>query len=125
MLERFGDLVCDLQPWGGVWPGSGNAERRLEDILAETAGDASYHRITPAGTYRRWMVDSLVSARCDLVICQLSQTDDTFGWDIPGLSANLAAHGIGLLNLGFRDRDPGEAWLGQAAQLIAKRLEGL
>jgi hypothetical protein len=124
LMEQYGAIVCDLQPWGGAWPSAGNAEATLEGILAATAGDASCHRISPPNAFRRSMVEGLVRARCDLVICQLSHTDDTFGWEIPWLSAELAGHGIGFLNLGFRDREPDEAWLAQAAELIAARLEG-
>ncbi len=44
-----------------------------------------------------------------LLLCQLAQTDDTFGWEIPGLAKALQARDIGFVNLGFRDAVPGPA----------------
>lgn len=123
MLETFGPVVCDLQPWGRVWPGPGNTGRDLDEILVATASDASCPRITPTTAHRAAMVEALVGARCDLVVCQLAQTDDTFGWEIPGLAADLAARGIAFVNLGFRDAEPDAAWRERAATLIANALE--
>lgn len=69
------------------------------------------------------MVKALVDVRCTLVVCQLSQTDDTFGWEIPALASELAAQGMTLVNLGFRDARPDDAWLQAASQQIAQALE--
>lgn len=123
MLEKFGPIVCDLQPWGSVWPGPGNAESTMAGILRATAADPSCPRITPSTAHRAAMVAALAEAGCELVVCQLAQTDDTFGWEIPALAADLAAKGIGFVNLGFRDAEPDETWRGRAERLIATALE--
>jgi len=124
MIEQFGTVVCDQQNFGQMWPGPGNAKASLDDILAATAADPSCFRITPTSAHRAALVDNLVESRCALVICQLAQTDDTFGWEIPALFAELAAHDIACVNLGFRDAEPDAAWLEQASQLISQALEG-
>ncbi len=123
VLETFGAVVCDLQPLGSVWPGPGNTADNVEAILAATATDASCPRVTPSAAHRAGIVKRLVDARCDLVLCQLAQTDDTFGWEVPRLFAELTDHGIACVNLGFRDPDPPVAWLDQAASSIARALE--
>jgi len=123
MLEAFGQVVCDLQPLGSVWPGPGNLAASLEDVLARTAADSSCPRISPATAYRAAMVARLVEARCELVVCQLAQTDDTFGWEVPRLFDELKAQGIACVNLGFRDAAPPRAWVDEAASKIVKALE--
>ena len=121
-FEQFGRLVADLQPWGRPWPGR-EASFDIDSILALNARDPFCLRATPANVHRRALVADIVAARCDLVICQLAQTDDTFGWEIPSLKAELAAAGIGFVNLGFRDAEPDRNWLDHAAGLIAAALE--
>ncbi|MFD1912175.1 2-hydroxyacyl-CoA dehydratase family protein [Halodurantibacterium flavum] len=123
MLERHGSVVCDQQGFGAVWPCTGNAHARLDDMLRAFAADPSCPRVTPARAYRDNIVRALLDADCDLVVCQLAQTDDTFGWEIPALSATLAARGITFVNLGFRDMRPGEAWLAEAQARLAQALE--
>jgi 2-hydroxyglutaryl-CoA dehydratase, D-component. len=123
MIEGFGTVVCDQQGFGQVWPGPGNAASELEDILVATAADPSCHRIAPTSSHRAGLVRALKEARCNLVVCQLSQTDDTFGWEIPALATELAAQGMTLVNLGFRDARPGDAWLEGAAQQLDQALE--
>jgi hypothetical protein len=123
MIEGFGTVVCDQQGFGQVWPGPGNAALSLDDILAEEAADPSCHRIAPTSSYRAAMVRALMDARCTLVVCQLSQTDDTFGWEIPALASELAAQGMTLVNLGFRDARPDDQWLQDAGRHIAQALE--
>jgi hypothetical protein len=122
MIEQFGTVVCDQQPLGQVWPGPGNVNASLDAILTSTAADPACHRITPTGAYRAALLQNLVAAACDLVICQLAQTDDTFGWEIPALSAELAANGIAWVNLGFRDAQPDAAWLERASHKISQAL---
>jgi hypothetical protein len=122
-LESFGPIVCDLQPLGSVWPGPGNLQPELAGILKAIAGDASCPRITPSSAHRAKLVEALANARCDLVVCQLAQTDDSFGWEIPGLAADLAARGITFVNLGFRDPEPDTAWRARAAKRVATALE--
>lgn len=123
VIEGFGTVVCDQQGFGEVWPGPGNTAVSLADIVAGTAADPSCHRIAPTSRYRSTMVKALVDVRCTLVVCQLSQTDDTFGWEIPALASELAAQGMTLVNLGFRDARPDDAWLQAASQQIAQALE--
>ena len=123
VLETFGSIVCDLQPLGSVWPGPGNTSGDLETILSAAAADASCPRITPSAAHRSGIVKSILDARCDLVVCQLAQTDDTFGWEVPRLFAELAGHGITCVNLGFRDPEPPAAWLDRATSIIAQALE--
>ncbi|NMA98786.1 MAG: 2-hydroxyacyl-CoA dehydratase [Phyllobacteriaceae bacterium] len=123
VIEGFGTVVCDQQGFGEVWPGPGNTALSVADILAGTAADPSCHRIAPTSRYRSTMVKALVDARCTLVVCQLSQTDDTFGWEIPALTNELAAQGMTLVNLGFRDARPDDAWVQAAGQQIAQALE--
>lgn|SRR5690554_1207048 len=123
MFEQFGTVVSDQQNFGQMWPGPGNAKTSLDDILAATAADSSCFRITPASAHRAALVNNLVEARCALVICQLAHTDDTFGWEIPALFAELAAHDIACVNLGFRDAAPDAAWLERGTQLISHALE--
>jgi hypothetical protein len=123
MIERFGTVACDQQSFGQMWPGPGNKKASLDEILAATAADPACFRITPTSAYRAALVGNLVEARCSLVICQLAQTDDTFGWEIPALFAELAAQGIACVNLGFRDAEPDAAWLERASQAISQALE--
>ncbi|HEV7344319.1 MAG TPA: 2-hydroxyacyl-CoA dehydratase family protein [Devosia sp.] len=123
MIEQFGTVVCDQQNFGQMWPVPGNAKASLKDILAATAADPSCFRITPTSAYRAALVKNLLAARCSLVICQLAQTDDTFGWEIPALFTELAAHNVACINLGFRDAEPDAAWLEHASLTISRALE--
>jgi len=122
VFERFGTIVCDWQPWGAVWPGPGNGNATLPEILRATAADPSCPRITPTTAYRNALLQALANARCDLVLCQLAPTDDTFGWEIPALASSLERRAIAFINLGFRDTDP-ETWHARAATLISAKLE--
>jgi hypothetical protein len=123
MIEQFGTVVADQQPFGQMWPGPVGDATRLDEILKVTAADPSCPRITPTSAYRAALVQSLRDANCTLVVCQLAQTDDTFGWELPALFAELAHHGIDCINLGFRDARPDDTWLEQAARLISHKLE--
>lgn len=123
LFETFGTVVADIQPWGTDWPALGNTGATLEEILRLTAADPACPRITPTSAHRVAIVEALVAARCDLVICQLAQTDDTFGWEIPQLAKDLADKGIAFINLGFRDPEPDASWLAQAKAGISAALE--
>ncbi|CAE7845985.1 unnamed protein product, partial [Symbiodinium necroappetens] len=113
---KYGPIVCDLQPFGQIWPGDWEEAETVETMLELLAGDAFCHRISPPNRYRERVVEALVAARCELVLCQLAQTDDTFGWDIPELSRQLEDRGIRFVNLGFRDAQPDDAWLARATR---------
>ncbi len=123
MLDTMGDLACNAQAFGQVWPGPWEIEHQREAMLAALADDPFCLRISPPGRHRQALLDAITAANCSLVICQLAQTDDTFGWEIPGLMAALAARGIGFVNLGFRDPEPDAGWLSHAAGRIAAALE--
>ncbi|MFC7703796.1 2-hydroxyacyl-CoA dehydratase family protein [Plastorhodobacter daqingensis] len=118
-FESLGPIVCDLQPWGSVWPGDPAAVSEPASLLQALASDAASARIVPASAHRGALLRALETRRCDLVICQISQTDDSFGWEIPSLEAELRARGIGFVNLGFRDPEPDEAWRIAAAARLA------
>lgn len=119
----FGDIVCDLQPFGQIWPGPWECEPSRAAMRDLMAGDPFCLRISPPQRHRQAMLDAIEAARCDLVLCQLAQTDDTFGWEIPGLAKALQARDIGFVNLGFRDAVPGPAWIERARKLIGQALE--
>jgi hypothetical protein len=124
MLDRIGDLVVDLQAHGHIWPGAWETSNGLDAIRASLADDPFCPRIVPPHRHRHALLDAIVDARCDLVICQLAQTDDTFGWEVPALAAMLAERGIGFVNLGFRDPWPDAEWLAQAEQQILAARDG-
>ncbi|MHA6300002.1 2-hydroxyacyl-CoA dehydratase family protein [Devosia sp. CAU 1758] len=123
MLDTMGDLACNAQALGQVWPGPWEIEHQRNAMLAALADDPFCLRISPPGRHRQALLDAITAANCSLVICQLAQTDDTFGWEIPGLMAALAERGIGFVNLGFRDPEPDAGWLSHAAGRIAAALE--
>lgn len=123
VFERFGTIVCDWQPWGAVWPGPGNSKADLPDILRLTAADPSCPRITPTTAFRTALLEAVEEAGCELVLCQLAPTDDTFGWEIPALAHEFERRGIAFVNLGFREPDP-ETWHARAAALISAKLGG-
>lgn len=122
-LDALGTVACDLQPWGDMWPGSGNGCETLEELLVATSADWSCNRIVPTSAFREGIIDRTAAAGCDVVICQLAQTDDTIGWEVPALAAAFAARGTAFVNLGFRDPEPGEPWLEAAAKAISAALE--
>lgn len=123
MLDSVGVLVADLQAFGQFWPGAWDLSSDMETMLSRLEGDPSCPRIVPPQAYRQSLVDRIVAAGCDLVVCQLAQTDDTFGWEIPGLKTALARQGIGFVNLGFRDHRPDAQWLGVARERVIEALE--
>ncbi|MCP8882104.1 hypothetical protein NIM87_01155 [Devosia sp. XJ19-1] len=123
MLDRVGVLVADLQAYGQFWPGAWEQKADIEAMLDVLSGDPSCPRIVPPQNHRQSLVDRVVAAECDLVVCQLAQTDDTFGWELPALKAALAAHGIRFVHLGFRDHRPDADWLAGAEQKLVQALE--
>lgn len=121
-IESFGTIVCDLQPFGSVWPGPSSAAMPDEVVRAE-AGDPLAARARPELAPLEALVARLVRSRCDVVVAQYDQNDDTFGWDLPGLRDRLSAHAIPLVDLGFRDPRPDDAWLHTAQSRLAAALE--
>ena len=118
MLDEVGNVVTDLQPFGEAWPGPTGGETVVAMLQAE-AGDRLCPRFEPATAYRDAIIDRCVADRCDLVVAQLDQNDDSVGWDLPSLERSLRDHGIPLVNLGFRDHRPDAAWLRSASETIA------
>lgn len=122
MFDRLGVVTCDLQPWGDVWPGNFGDAKDLDELLVSTAADRSCHRIVPSEAYRQAILEATANAGCDVVICQLAQTDDTIGWEVPALAEAFSSRGTAFVNLGFRDPEPDEAWLADAAAAISAAL---
>lgn len=120
-VEARGTVVCDLLPLGETWPVPVPTEASVEAVLAVTAADPFCPRIVPPGRYRRALVDRLVQARCDLVLVQLAEGDDAFGWEMPALRRELAARGIRLVDLGFRGSEPTADWLARARAAVAEQ----
>lgn len=119
-VEAHGTVVCDLLPLGEIWPVPlPMVLDGVQSILDHAADAALCPRIVPTGRYRAELVRRLVAARCDLVLIQLAQADDSFGWEIPDLTRDLAGHGIRVLNLGFRDSVPSADWLNRARAAVA------
>ncbi len=125
MLARFGELVCDLQAFGHQWPGAWETQTDIDKLLATLAADPFSPRISPPQVHRKALVDAIIAASSDLVICRLAQTDDTFGWEVPRLAADLAERGIGFVNLGFCDPSPDADWLDDAGRKISSALESV
>lgn len=123
MLSGFGQLVCDLQAFGHQWPGVWEPQPATDKLLLAMATDAYCPRISPPQLHRKALIEAITDSSCDLVICQLAQTDDTFGWELPRLAAELAECGIRFVNLGFRDQCPEAGWLSGAARQISAALE--
>ena len=119
-LELEGTIVCDPQPFGTVWPGPcPPAGAGLDDLLEVAARDPLLQRAKSAVAHRSTIVAACVAAECDVVVAQIDQNDDTFGWDWPALAAELEQHGIAALDLGFRDHRPGPRWCEQARARLA------
>lgn len=116
MIEQFGTILCDLQPLGTIWPLPFSDAPDPYAMLANAAADPFCPRTDPPARFVDAMVKRLVDARCDIVVAQVSQNDDSFGWDMPALRARLKAEGIDLIDLGFRDDYPNAAWLADASQ---------
>lgn len=109
-IETSGTIVCDLQPFGELWP------------LAEMRnGRLSEH--APTRSRRAAQVERLLANRCDFVVAQYDENDDSFGWELPGLKTALADRSIPLVDLGFRPHRPDQNWLDQAAERISQ-MEG-
>ncbi len=123
MIEQFGTITCDLQPLGTVWPLPMPQGADAQALLASAAADPFCPRIDPPMRFVDALFDRIVVARCDIVVAQVSQNDDSFGWDLPALHARLQTRGISLIDLGFRDDYPDADWLADAAQRLRAALE--
>ena len=122
MLECHGAVVSDLQPFGEVWPGP-SGEGTLAGILEAEASYPLCPRAEPSALHRDAIIARCVADRCEIVVSQLDQNDDSVGWDLPSLARAFGEHGIKLVNLGFRDHRPDQAWLEAASQIIRAEVE--
>lgn len=123
MIEQHGRLVTDLQPFGEVWPGPQDGQT-LAGILEAEASDPFCPRAEPAALHRDAIVARCVADRCDVVVSQIDQNDDSVGWDLPSLAAALRGEGITFIDLGFRDHRPDAHWLEQASAKIRSEAGG-
>jgi hypothetical protein len=124
LAERFGTVVADPHPLGQAWPVRCEGDG-LDDLLAAMAGSALHPRAVPAAAHRQAIAGACIEAGCDIVLAQLDDHDDSFGWDLPALRAELAAAGMTLVDLGFHAGRPDAGWLDAAGRTIAAALEGV
>ncbi len=122
MLDSFGSLVADLQPFGQAWPGPMNESGDLEGFLKVMATDPFCPRGRSSIAMVEALADACALAQCDAVITQMDQNDDTFGWDLPSLEQALSDRGIPLIQLGFRDFRPDEHWLAKSREHLSNEL---
>ena len=123
MLQGIGDLVCNMQPMGSFWPNPADERAERSEYLSVLAADPFCRRIMPTHLHREALVAEFVAAGCDLVVSQVAETDDSFGWGVPSLKAALADCGIGFVDLGFVAEAPSADWLEQATRRVADALE--
>lgn|GEM_PF-753675 len=125
VIERHGSIVADLQDFGDVWPGAATVTDGLDGLLAADAEDPIHPRGNPPGRRLVTLVERLRAAGCQLVVAQFDRNDDTVGWELPGLTAALARHGIAVADLGFRDLFPDRAWLDNADAALGRAVTAL
>lgn len=123
-LETIGPIVADPHPMGDVWPAPLPAGDSLDDILIAAAADPFCPRIVPPARHPQAVIAACVAARADFALFQLDQHDDLLGWDLPTLRVGLAAHGIPLADLGFRDHRPDAGWRENALAILRAALGG-
>ncbi|MEX1216111.1 2-hydroxyacyl-CoA dehydratase [Saccharospirillum sp.] len=109
VLDSVGILVADLQPFGRIWPGPVEGVTDSDSLLQAMARDPFCPRGHSSIDMINALADACAEARCDAVIAQMDQNDDTFGWDLPSLQQALTERGIPVINLGFRDFRPDES----------------
>jgi hypothetical protein len=121
LLEEAGLVVADPHPHGDAWPPPcpADADADLEAVLAAVAASLLDPRVLPVPSYRNAVADACVGAKCDLVVIQVHEHDDCFGWDLPSIRAALASAGIAEADLGFRPAEPGEDWIEWARSRLA------
>jgi hypothetical protein len=124
LAGRFGAVVADPHPLGQAWPVRCDGDG-LDDLLAATAASALHPRAVPAAAHRNAIANACVDTGCDIVLAQLDDHDDSFGWDLPALRTELAAEGVPLVDLGFHAGRPGAEWLDAGARAIATALAGV
>ncbi|MGP9790554.1 2-hydroxyacyl-CoA dehydratase [Roseinatronobacter sp. NSM] len=123
MIEAHGAIVCDMQPLVAAWPVDLPATATPDAILKAAASDTDCQRLVPPDAYTDTLIDRLLAAQCDAVICQLHPHDDVFGWDVPHIKQRLGAAGIPLVDLGFVDAVPADHRLAALDAVLAKDLK--
>ncbi|MBF9030949.1 hypothetical protein HKCCE3408_11140 [Rhodobacterales bacterium HKCCE3408] len=116
MLDRIGRLSVDLQPYGHVWPAAHAGGPDLDGLIRAVATNPLHPRAAPAGCYRAALTERL--ANCDVVVAYCAPHEETLGWDLPSLSAALAAKGVPVVDLGFLPANPHDDWLAAAEARI-------
>ncbi|MBR3369678.1 MAG: 2-hydroxyacyl-CoA dehydratase [Rhodobacteraceae bacterium] len=106
MIDSYGAVICDMQPLVAAWPVDLPDHPTPDAILKAAASDRDCQRLVPPDAYTDTLIDRLLAAKCDAVICQLHPHDDVFGWDVPHITRRLNDAGIALVNLGFVDPVP-------------------
>lgn len=121
LVEEFGAVVADPHPYGLAWPAPLPADGAddLEAVLAAAAGNALEPQSLPVDAHKAAIVEACVNARCDLVVLQLDENDDCFGWDMPGIRRDLEAARIDAFDLGFRPAEADEVWIAAARDKLA------
>jgi hypothetical protein len=122
-LETLGPIVADPHPMGDVWPGPLPSADSLDALLIAAAADPFCPRIVPPARHPEAVIAACVAARAGLALFQLDQHDDLLGWDLPTLRSGLAAHGIALVDIGFRDHRPDANWRENALATIRAAME--
>lgn len=119
LIEEFGIVVADPHPQGQGWPPPHTADADLPMILRATAANPLDPRSLPVADHRQAVADACIEALCDLVVFQVDERDDCFGWDFPGIREALERQGIATLDLGLRPSEEYADWLDSAHRQIA------
>jgi hypothetical protein len=123
MLEEFGTVVADPHPLGSAWPHPRPVTDSLDQIVAAVASNPLAPRHLPVAQHRAAIVQACVEAGSEIVVAQLDENDDTFGWDWPSIRADLEANGTAWLELGFRPYLPDEGWVAAARAKLSAAVE--
>lgn len=110
-IEQHGTMVCDLQPFGQLWPAA-PADPAVSG--AQSSYNLANDLLSPlqprTDIARDEMVRRIMAAECDLVVAQYDRNDDTFGWMLPGLKRDIEARHIGFIDAGHRDLRASDNW---------------
>lgn len=116
ICAEAGEVVADLQDYGRPAP----QPLRAPDLLRRIVQDPLAPRVSPPERLTHALQDRTAGA--DLVVASVDATDDSFGWEIPGLRRAVTDRGARFLDLGFRPFRPDGAWQDQARARIAEAL---
>jgi len=116
LCAEVGQVCADLQDYGGAAPQPVDAA----DLLRRIVADPLATRAAPPARYTRALHDGIAGA--DLVIASTDASDDSFGWELPGLRRAAETQGARFLDLGFRPFRPDDAWQDRTRRRIAEAL---